>query len=173
VVPSGREDLLPHEDRAPGHATRSALGHLRLGVVLTLAAVSVIGLVGLADALRAFDTRADHYASLDYLDRVYGVQRTPDQWPPRRVVEDVLATVPEDATYRVLFGPGWRSSRVTRWTDELTAGFLRYFLLPRTQTDAATAPWALCFACDASELGGRFRVLSESEDGLRFGKLEK
>ena len=149
------------------------LGIVRLGVVLTVGAAVVLAVVGLVDTLRVFDVRADHYASLTYLDRVYGVQGSSDLWPPRLVVEDALATMPADASYRVVFGPGWRSSRETRWTNALTAGFLRYFLLPRSETHSTSAPWVFCFACDASELGGRFRIVSASEDNLRFGRVER
>lgn len=138
-----------------------------------VAAASILAIVGLVDVLRAFDARASHYASLSELDRVYGVLHSRDLWPPREVVEDALATMPEDARYRVVFGRTWRASRETKWKDEFTAGFLGYFLLPRSQTDSTSAPWVLCFACDASELGGRFHVLSQSEDDFRFGRIER
>jgi len=164
-----------HQSRAGVRPTQRALGPLRLAVVLTVVAATVIGVAGLVDLFQVYDTRADHNSSLSYLDRAYGdVEATPpDLWPPRRVVEEALATMPENATYRILFGPEWRSSWETRWTDELTAGFLRFFLLPRAQSDSAAAPWVFCFACDTSELVGRFRVLSQSEDGLRFGRIER
>ncbi|HEY4620196.1 MAG TPA: hypothetical protein VIG93_00735 [Gaiellaceae bacterium] len=154
-----------------GAATRSALGPVRLGVVLTVVAAAVLAFTGLVDALGDFDARADHNASLSDLDRRYGVQGSPDLWPPREVIEDALATIPENATYRVVFGPEWRAGE-TRWTNELTAGFLRYFMFPRIQTSSTSAQWVLCFACADSALGGRFRVLSESDDGLRFGRVE-
>ena len=162
-------------DRVGARAVSGTLGPFRLVVVLTVLAATVIGVAGLVDLLRVYDTRADHNSSLSYLDRAYGdVEATnAELWPPRRVVEEALATMPENARYRVLFGPTWRSTWETRWTDEFTEGFLRFFLLPRVVSESEAAPWVFCFACDTSELPGRFHVLVRSEDGLLFGRIER
>ncbi len=161
--------------RAGVRAAQGTLGPLRLAVVLTVAAATLIGVTGLVDLFRVYDIRADHNSSLSYLDRAYGDVEAvePDLWPPRKVVEEALATMPENARYRVFFGPTWRSTWETKWTDELTEGFLRFFLLPRVESESEEAPWVFCFACDTSELDGRFHVLSRSEDGLLFGRVER
>ncbi len=169
------EDRPLRRDRVGTRAAQGTLGPLRLAVALTVLAATVIGVTGLVDLFRVYDVRADHNSSLSYLDRAYGDIEAvrPDLWPPRPVVEEALATMPENATYRVLFGPEWRASWKTRWTDGLTAGFLRFFLLPHVESESEDAPWVFCFACDTSALPGRFHVLFRSQDGLLFGRVER
>ena len=168
------DDSPLRRDRVGARAAQGTLGPLRLAVALTVLAATVIGVAGLVDLFQVYDTRADHNSSLSYLDRAYGDVEAegPDLWPPRRVVGEALATMPENARYRILFGPTWRSTWETRWTDEFTEGFLRFFLLPRVESESEEAPWVFCFACDTSELS-RFRVLARSEDGLLFGRVER
>src|SRR3970040_1519546 len=130
-----------HQGRARVRPTQRALGPLRLAVVLTVVAATLIGVAGLVDLFQVYDTRADHNSSLSYLDRAYGDVEAegPDLWPPRRVVGEALATMPENARYRILFGPTWRSTWETKWTDEFTEGFLRFFLLPRVESESEEA----------------------------------
>lgn len=153
-------------------STARPLGVIRLGVALSVVTASAFGIVGLAHALTFFDGRATSYASLTYQDRIYGYRReSPNIIRDREVVEHSLATMPRDATYRVVMGPRWRPAWRTRWSDELEADFLRYFLLPRQQTDSRSAEWLYCFACDVEALGAPFQVLFESRSGLRFGRI--
>jgi hypothetical protein len=127
-----------------------------------------MGIGGHVTAWRVFDARADHYARLSSADLAYGYQQSADLWPPRDVLDHALTAMPERATFRIAFGPEWRRGR-TRWTNELTAGFLRFFLFPRRE--GPTGEWVFCFACDESRLEGRLVVMFESADGLRFGRL--
>jgi hypothetical protein len=138
--------------------------------VLAVSAAAVLGLVGFVDAVGDFGARADRLARLSAEDRAYGFVQSPELWPPRDIVDDVRTAIPESGEFRVEFGPDWRVGQM-RWTNALTAGFLRFHLLPRRQSP--TAEWVLCFACDESKLGGEFSVLSESPDGLRFGRIAR
>jgi hypothetical protein len=73
--------------------------------------------------------------------------------------------MPEDATYRIVLGSRWNNLDGT-----VAADFLRYFLLPRRDTDSISAPWVFCYACDRSELDG-FEELSKGRDRIRFGRI--
>lgn len=77
--------------------------------------------------------------------------------------------MPEDAEYRIVFGASWRAGRL-RWTEGLTAQFLRYHYLPRREAPDS-GEWVFCFACDGAALPGRLHVVEASADGLRFGRL--
>jgi hypothetical protein len=73
--------------------------------------------------------------------------------------------MPDDATYRIVLGPRWDNLDGT-----VAADFLRYFLLPRRDTDSRSAPWVFCYGCDRAELPG-FEVLSKGRDGISFGRV--
>jgi hypothetical protein len=121
----------------------------------------------LDETLGLFDFRADHNASLGYLDREYGDRG----WAPdRRVVEDARLWMPDDARYVIAIGPSWLNIDGTVGAD-----FLKYFLLPRREVEAGSgeAEWAFCWECDRSQLGGRFEVLSRGRDGFVFGRLTR
>jgi hypothetical protein len=140
-------------------------GAIRAGVVVCVAAVAAAGLLRFDETLGLFDFRADHNASLTYLDREYGDRG----WAPdRRVVEDARLWMPEDARYAIAIGP------VQQDIDgKVAADFLKYFLLPRREVGAGSgeAEWAFCLACDRSQLPGRLAVLARGRDGIVFGRL--
>lgn len=140
-------------------------GAIRAGVVVCVVAVAAAGLLRFDETLGLFDFRADHNASLTYLDREYGDRG----WAPdRRVIEDARLWMPDDARYAIALGPRWDNLDGT-----VAADFLKYFLLPRREVDAGSgeAEWAFCYACDRSELAGRLEVLSRGSDGIVFGRL--
>lgn len=139
---------------------------IRIGVVACVAVAAVLGAVRLDEALGLFDFRADRNASLGYLERVYGDEGVVVSRP---VVQDALAWMPEDATYRVLVGPHLTGEH--RFTRLVIEDFLEYFLLPRRRTSSPSAPWVLCYGCDVSLLGPRFRVLSDGGNGIVFGRV--
>ncbi len=69
--------------------------------------------------------------------------------------------MPEDAVYRVVEGHELSIAE--------SSGYGRYFLLtvllPRTQTESASAPWAFCYACTPETLGDDYELLSGSATG--------
>jgi hypothetical protein len=137
-------------------------GAIRVGVITCAVVVAASGLGRLDETLGLFDYRADRNAGLTYLDREYGDRG----WAPnRRVIDDARLWMPEDATYRIILGPRWDNLDGT-----VAADFLRYFLLPRRDTDSSSAQWVFCYACDRSELDG-FEVLSKGRAGISFGSI--
>jgi hypothetical protein len=135
-------------------------GHARQVVVVVALAV-VAGATRLDEALGLLDWRADVNASRSYLDRTYADDGLVVE--SRRVVEDARLLMPEDATYRILIGA---SEAGVRFRD-VAPDFLRYFLLPRRESDDAT--YVFCLDCDVAALGEDFEVLSE-EGGIVFGR---
>lgn len=130
--------------------------------MLCAVVVAVSALARLDETLGLFDYRADRNAGLTYLDREYGDRG----WAPdRRVIEDARLWMPQDATYRIVLGPKWDNLDGT-----VAADFLRYFLLPRRDTESGSTPWVFCYACDLSEEDG-FEVLAAGRDGIRFGRV--
>ncbi|MGH3134098.1 MAG: hypothetical protein ACRDNY_10245 [Gaiellaceae bacterium] len=137
-------------------------GAIRAGVVLSVVALAASGFTRLDETLGLFDYRADRNAGLAYLDREYGDRG----WAPdRRVIEDARLWMPPDATYRIALGRKWDNLDGT-----VAADFLRYFLMPRMDTESVSAPWVFCYGCDLSGQDG-FEVLSEGRDGIRFGRM--
>lgn len=137
------------------------------GVIACVLAAAALGALRLDEALGLFDFRADQNASLGYLERVYGDEGVVMS---RSVVEEAIAHMPQDATYRVVLGPNLRGEH--RFTRLVIEDFLDHYLLPRRQFDSGTAPWVLCYGCDVASLGAGFRVLARSDDGIVFGRLE-
>ena len=138
---------------------------MRTGVALCVAAAVVLFVARLDEALGLFDFRADENASLAYLERVYadgGIVLSRD------VVEEAIARMPRDASYRVVVGR--RLTEEHRFTRVVVADFLRYFLLPRRQV-AGPAEWVFCYGCDQSALGDRFVVLADAGNGVLFGRI--
>jgi hypothetical protein len=135
---------------------------VRAGVVLCVAAAAYIGAARLDDTVAVFDFRADLNASASYRDRTYLPGRgLAGSW---RVLEDARLWMPRDASYRVVEGPaaGLETRRYARF-------FLLGLLLPRRQTDSASAPFIFCYGCTRSTLGPHVHVLSRSRD-LLFGR---
>jgi hypothetical protein len=140
---------------------------IRVGVVACVVAVAAAALLRMDETMGLFDFRADRNASLAYLEREYGDRG----WAPdRRVVEDARLRMPEDATYAIVLG-----ARRDDLIGVVAADFLRYFLLPRREVDAGSgdAEWAFCYACDPTQLQGRFDQLSTGRDGFSFGRLRE
>lgn len=133
----------------------------RAGVIVVVALAVVAGAARLDEALGLLDWRADVNASRSYLDRTYADDGQVIE--TRRVVEDARFWMPEDATYRILLGD---SEAGVRFRD-VAPDFLRYFLLPRRESE--DAPYIFCFGCDVAALGADFEVLSE-ENGVVFGR---
>ena len=138
-------------------------GATRAAVVVCVLASAVAGLTRLDETLGLFDWRADRNASLTYLDREYGDRG----WAPdRRVIEDARLWMPADAAYGIVLGPRWDNL-----DGQVAADFLKYFLLPRREVSADTAPWVFCYGCDLQQLDPRFEVLSRGRDGILFGRV--
>ncbi len=138
---------------------------LRLGVVICVAVTAMTAAGRLDDTIAVFDFVADANAQRSYTERTY-----PElSWVAgsSTVLEEARLRMPKDATYRVVEGPKVDNARYS--------GFGRYFLLglllPRRQVDDESAEWVFCYGCDASTLGDRFEVLSDSGDGFLFGRM--
>ena len=135
---------------------------VRVGVVLCVAAAGYIGAARLDDTVAVFDFRADLNAAVSYRDRTYLPGRgLAGSW---RVLEDARLWMPRDASYRVVEGPaaGLETHRYARF-------FLLGLLLPRRQTESASAPFVFCYGCTRATLGPHVQVLSRSSD-LLFGR---
>jgi hypothetical protein len=139
---------------------------VRLAVIACVALATALGALRLDEVLGLFDWRADRNAARGYVERLYADEGIAGS---RSVVEDAIAWMPTDARYRVLVGP--HMSVENNFTRLLAPDFLRFLLLPRRQTQSASAEWLFCYGCDAAELPGRFEVLSNGGNGVRFGRL--
>lgn len=139
---------------------------IRIGVVACVGIACVTGAGRLDDTIAVFDFRADLNAAATYRERVYPESRwVAGYW---RVLEDARLRMPEGATYRIVEGP-----RFNTGDHSGHAGyFLLGLLLPRRQTDSESARWVFCYGCEPTTLGARFRVLSDSGDGLLFGRMQ-
>lgn len=138
-------------------------GVIRLGVVICVILGALIVPGALSDALDGNDFWADRNGSLDYVAR---------EVPPaeavgsQKVAEDARLWMPEDAAYRIVQAPDL--SGPLQWA---APDFLATFLLPRRETEAADAEWVFCYGCDLAELGEGFEVLSDSGEGILFGRV--
>ena len=138
-------------------------GVIRLGVVICVIVGVAILPGALADALDGNRYWADRNAALGYMAR--SVPFAEAVGSPE-VAEDARLWMPEDARYRIVQAPDL--SGPLQWA---APDFLATFLLPRRRTDDADAEWVFCYSCDRAELGDGFEVLSDSGDGILFGRI--
>lgn len=131
---------------------------LCVAVSLGTAVVKLPGVLGV------FDARADANSTLTYAQRAH----THPEWAPEggNVLETARLWMPEDAEYRVVFGPTFDRKRTTDFTHELLVGFL----LPRRPTESTRAPWVFCYGCDETMLE-RLDILAAVEGGPTFGRV--
>jgi hypothetical protein len=137
----------------------------RVGVVVCVAVLCLVGAGRLDDAVAIFDFRADANATATFRERTY--PRSPWVAGSARVMEDARLWLPEDAEYRVLQGREPSAAP----NSGFGAHFLRTLLLPRSQTDSDSARWVFCYRCSRTTLGPRYEVLSDSGDGFLFARL--
>ena len=138
---------------------------LRLGVVACVLCAVATAAVKLDDALGIFDQRADSNAALTYSQRAH----THPEWlaASGQVLETARLWMPDDARYRVVFGPAFDRQTTADFTHLLLYGFL----LPRRPTSSPAAEWAFCFGCDDETLEDRYEVLARHADALAFGRV--
>ena len=139
---------------------------IRASVVACVLVTAAICVFRIDHVLGLFDWRADQNAALGYLERIYADAGVVGD---RRVVEEARVWMPDDATYRVVYGPRLRADN--RYVRPIAADFLKYFLLPRRQTTSTSARWVFCYGCDTSALGPGFVVLADGGDGILFGRV--
>jgi hypothetical protein len=151
----------------PVRTARRAMAQsaIRVGTVICVAVAGYVGAGRLDDTVAVFDFRADANAAATFRGRTYPASPwVAGNW---KVMEDARLWMPDDASYRVVHGPLFKAA------DH--SGFGRYFLLglllPRRQTESESARWAFCYGCEASTLGPRFEVLSDSGNGFLFGRI--
>lgn len=156
-----RSDV-PVED---AHAGSSLSIALRIGVVVCVVIAVATAAVKLPSALGIFDLRADNNAALTYSQRAH----THPEWfaAAGNLLEDARLWMPEDARYRVVFGPRFDRTRSSDFTHLLLYGFL----LPRRPTSSEDAKWVFCYGCTDTTLGDGFQVLARLEGGPMFGVL--
>lgn len=135
----------------------------RLGVAICVAIAFLVVPGALRDALDGNRFWAERNASLGYMAR--SVPFAEAVGSPE-VAEDARLWMPEDATYRIVQAPDL--SGPLQWA---APDFLATFLLPRRETDEEDAEWVFCYLCDPSELGEGFEVLSDSGEGIVFGRV--
>ena len=137
---------------------------LRLGVAACVAGACLIGVSRLDNAVAVFDFQADTNAAATFTERSYPeIAGVPGF---QGVVEDARLWMPEDAAFRVVHGP--RSIDPT--PPSSLATYLDVLLMPRTRTDALSAPWVFCSGCTADSLGGEYEILADSGEGFRFAR---
>ena len=145
-----------------------------MSAFVLLAATSIVVVLALPLALEFYDGKADDFSSLSYQERQFGAWHgVPTAIRDRDVVERAVVQMPSDARYRVVIGPDW----VTEWRSNASrsveADFLRFYLLPRRQTQSPDARWVFCFKCDVRALGSDVRVVAEGASGLRFVEVRR
>jgi hypothetical protein len=137
---------------------------VRVGVVACVALACLIGAGRLDDAVAVFDFQADTNAVSTFSDRTYPEIDGLAGWA--KVVEDARLWMPEDASYRLVDGPGIPTATSF---DSLRI-YLDVLLMPRRRTPLESVPWAFCYGCTRSTLGPEFEVLSDSGQGLVFAR---
>jgi hypothetical protein len=147
---------------------------VRIGVMISVGSVGLLGALGFGYAFVELDARSHRNAALSRLDLVYGFEAaTPRSRSHRRVIETARATMPSDATYRVVVGPAWKPLWEVDWQGavgrDVEVDFLRYFLLPRRESESGR--WVFCLACERRLLGTSFRSLASTRDGFAFGRV--
>jgi hypothetical protein len=88
------------------------------------------------------------------------------------VVDQVAAyeargLIPRSATYRLVTGPGLRTS--TELTQTFVGDWFRYFLMPRRPRPDAR--WVICYGCDTAALGGSYAARWADDKGISVGQL--
>lgn len=138
---------------------------IRLGVVICVGVAVTTAAMRLDDVLGLFDLRADTNAAYTHDQRTH----TLPEWGAAgaKVLEAARLWMPEDATYRVVFGREFDGIR----SSDFTRHFLPGYLLPRRQTGSDSAEWVFCYGCDDATLGERFEVLSRVDGGPAFGRM--
>ncbi len=139
---------------------------VRAGVVLCVAVALGTAFVKLRDVLGVFDQRADANSTLTYPQRSH----THPEWSPEggNVLEAGRLWMPEDAEYRIVFGPSFDRKLAVDFTRHFLVGYL----LPRRPTDSDRAPWLFCYACDEQTLE-RLEVIAAAEGGPTFGRVTR
>lgn len=137
---------------------------VRAAVVLCVASACVTAVVKLPDVLGVFDARADANSVLTYSQRAH----THPEWAPEggNLLETARLSMPDDAEYRIVFGPGFDRKRTPDITHDLLVGFL----LPRRPTDSDQAPWLFCYGCDEQMLR-KIEVIAAVDGGPTFGRV--
>lgn len=137
---------------------------VRAGVVLCVAIALGTAVVKLPDVLGVFDERADANSRLTYSQRSH----THQEWSPEggNALETARLWMPEDAEYRIVFGPGFDRKRAADLTHDLLVGFM----LPRRPTESESAPWVFCYGCDERTLA-KLEVLASVDGGPTFGRV--
>ena len=156
-------------------AARWARANLtQVAVAVWVGAALMVGLIGLWHAVREFDYRADVNASLGYFERVHGRWLTiPTLVRDPFVVERAVVAIPEDAQYRVVTGPDLKPMFETKWSPSLEEDFLRFYLLPRRETDDESAAWVLCLQCDIQALGSWTHVVASGPGGTSLVRVRE
>lgn len=136
---------------------------VRVGVVACVAAAALVGAARLDTALAVFDGQADSNDSATFVERTFPEIDTLSG--ASKVMEDARLWMPEDASYRVMYGSPSLERRLGN-----VAFFLFLLMWPRTQSQIEPAPWVFCYRCRDSYLGPEYEILSDSGQGLRFAR---
>jgi hypothetical protein len=140
-------------------------GIARLGVILSVVIAVAFGLVYFVLAVERLGDDADRNAALNFDDREFGGGNS--LVVDKRALYEARALIPKDETYRIVAGPGVKGA--TDLTQPYIDQFARYFLMPLRP--ASDAHWILCYGCDRSELGGRFKIAWQNDGGISLGTI--
>ncbi len=140
----------------------------RVGIVVGCVAALLVALaVRYPDSFADANRTARENASLDYLDRVLGGGNS--VLPDQSVALEARGWIPPNGEYTAVVGPrqpGWS----TLVTQESVDTYLRYFLLPRRASEAAS--WVVCVGCDQDAYPGATTVWEDSgSHGLAILRL--
>jgi hypothetical protein len=138
-------------------------GIVRLGVILSVVIAVAFGLPYFVLAVERLGDDADRNAALNFDDREFGGGNS--LVVDKRALYEARALIPKDETYRIAAGPGVKGA--TELTQPYIDQFARYFLMPLRP--ASDARWILCYGCNRSELGDRFKVVWQNGGGISLG----
>ena len=140
------------------------VGMRRVGVLFCVIAVLVAAVTRYPSAISKANDGIAHNAALDYADREVagGNLVVADQ----AALYEARSRIPPDGTYRVATGE--TQPTFSELTIPFISFYATYFLLPRRPSE--TAPWILCYACDASRYPDG-EVVWKDDEGISIIKL--
>jgi hypothetical protein len=138
----------------------------RLGVVFCVIVALSAGVVRYPSAMNETNNIIAHNAALDFADREFagGNGIVVDQ----NALYEARSLIPSDASYRVVTGA--KQPTFSDLTIPWIAAFATSFLLPRRPS--LSAPWVLCYGCDAARLP-HGEVVWKDNEGISIIKLRQ
>ncbi len=144
--------------------TESRVGLASLGVILCVTLTLGVSLRWLFhDALPGQQGWSTRNSNASYPERTFP---SDELIGSAKVVEDARLWMPRNSSYRLVIG---ENKKYSPWAWA-APNFLAGFLLPRRRDDSLSTTWIFCLGCDVPALGVGFEVLSDSGNGVVFGR---